>query len=171
VTGADDGGLGALEPVGQALLASAREQAERIGADAADEGRRILQAARAQAAGLLAAAREQGEAEAAALAALERSRSRGAARTVVLAAQRAAFEELRERARAEVRALLADPEQHQRLVAVVTGRLGGQATVHDRLGGGVVAETADGRLVDAGVDALVDRAMAGLDLGDLWAPG
>lgn len=169
MTGVTDARLVALEPLRAALLARARAEGERVLEAAGEDGRQVLAAARDEAAALLADARTQGEADAAALLAVERAQARRAARGVVLGAQRAVYDELRRRARTAVQALLADPDRRARLADVACGRLGDHAIVRDLPDGGVAAETPDGRTIDASVDALVDGALADLDLEQLWA--
>ncbi len=160
----------ALEPLRAALIARALAEAAEERASADEDGQRALAAAQQQADAVLADARAQGERDAAALLAAERARSHRSARGIVLGAQRAAYDELREQARAAVRDLLADPARRARLEAIARGRLGDHAVAHEQPGGGLVAETSDGRRVDASVHALVDSAVANLDLEQLWAP-
>jgi hypothetical protein len=160
----------ALEPLRTALIARARAEAAEERASAEADGQRVLAAAQQQAEVVLADARAQGEADAAALLAAQRARSRRAARGIVLGAQRAAYDELSERACAAVRELLADPARRACLEAVARGKLGDRVVVRVLPEGGLVAETADGRRVDASVQALVDSAVANLDLEQLWAP-
>jgi len=159
----------ALEPLRAALLARARVDAETERAAAEDEGRRAVEAARGQADAVLAEARARGEADAAGLLAAERAQARRAGRGVVLAAQRAAYDDLCRGARTAVAELLADPDRRRRLSAIVGDRLGEGATVRDHSAGGVMAESPDGRRIDASVDALVDAAITNLDVGQLWA--
>ncbi len=159
----------ALDPVRIALLARARTDAGNQRAAAEDEGRRVVEAARREADAALAEARSRGEADAAGMLAVERAQARRSARAVVLAAQHAAYDELCRRARAAVADLLADPDRHRRLAANVRERLGDGAVVRDDPAGGVVAESPDGRRIDASVDALVAAAVNALDLEQLWA--
>lgn len=159
----------ALEPLATTLRARAAAiaTAER---DAADrEGQRLVAQACAQAETVLAEAQRLGAADAAGLLEVERSRARRAARDVVLAARRAAYDELRRRCRVALAELVSDPGRHRRLADAVRGRLGEGATVHDHPSGGVVGVSPDGRSVDASVDALVDSALAGIDVEQLWA--
>ena len=158
-----------LEPLRQALLRRADAAADALRAAAEREAGGAIEAARQQAAAVLARARADGEADAAQRQAEDRSRARREARRVVLAAQRAVYEELRARARAAVRELLTDPDAQRRLVALVRARLEPDARVRPHRSGGVVGELPDGRRVDASVDALVEQALAGLDLAALWA--
>lgn len=160
----------ALEPLRQALLRRAEAAADAMRAAAEREASVAIDAAQQQAAAALARARADGEADAAQRQAEDRARARHEARRVVLAAQRAVYEELRAQARAAVRELLADPDAQQQLVALVRARLGPDAQVQPHPSGGVVGALPDGRRVDASVDALVEQALAGLDLAPLWAP-
>jgi len=159
----------ALEPLLAALVARAKEAAEAARAAAEEDGRRAVAAARDQSATLLADARAHGEADAAALLQVERARARRVARAVVLQAQRAVYTELREQARQAARQLLADPTRRERLIAVLRRQLGEQAAIREQPEGGIIAETRDGRSIDASVATLIDQAVADLDLEQLWA--
>ena len=159
----------ALEPLRAALLARARAEANLVREAAEHDASQVLAAARAEAEALLADARGRGAADAAALDAVEEARRRRAARGVVLGAQRAAYDELRRRSCAAVATLLADPARRAYLADGLRGRLGDRAIVRDQPDGGVVAQTPDGRSIDASVVALVDGALAELDLEQLWA--
>ena len=89
----------------------------------------------------------------------------------MLGAQRAAYDELREQARGGgARAARLIRRGRPVSTAIARGRLGDHAVVREQPGGGLVAETSDGRRVDASVHALVDSAVADLDLEQLWAP-
>jgi vacuolar-type H+-ATPase subunit E/Vma4 len=159
-----------LEPLRQALLRRADAAADATRAAARRAAADAVDAAQRDAAATLARARAAGDADAAQLQDEDRRRSSRAARGIVLAAQRAMYDELHERARAALRELLADPDRHRQLVAMVALQLGPHATVQAHPAGGVVGETSDGRRVDASVDVLVERALADLDLEPLWAP-
>jgi vacuolar-type H+-ATPase subunit E/Vma4 len=159
----------ALEPLREALLRRADAAADALRAAAERDARAATDAARRDAAAVLARARAEGQADAALRQAEDRSRARRDARRVVLAAQRAVYDELRTQARAAVRELLAEPEAQRRLAALVRARLAPDARVRPHPSGGVVGELPDGRRVDASVDALVEQALAGLDLAPLWA--
>ena len=158
-----------LEPLRAALRARAEAAADQLRAAAEEDGRRLVATANEEAASLLAGARAQGAADADAQLAADRARSRHAARSVVLDAQRAAYERMRRQARDAVRRLLDDPAERARLAAIACRQLGDHAVVHDQPAGGVLAEAADGRRIDASVDALVDSAVSRLDLDQLWA--
>lgn len=160
----------ALEPLRAALLGRARADADNQRTAAEDAGRRVVEVAQREADAALDEARSRGAADAAGLLAVERAQARRTARAVVLAAQRAAYYELCRQARAAVADLLADPDRHRHLAVTVRERLGDGAIVHDDPAGGVVAELADGRRIDASVDALVAAAIGELDLEQLWAP-
>lgn len=158
-----------LEPLRAVLLRRAEAAADALRAAADREAGAATDAAQQQAAAALARARADGEADAAQRQAEDRARARREARGIVLAAQRAVYDELRTRARAAVRELLADPDAQRQLTALVRTRLGQDAQVRPQPSGGVVGELPDGRRVDASVDALVEQALAGLDLAPLWA--
>jgi vacuolar-type H+-ATPase subunit E/Vma4 len=160
----------ALEPLRAALLSRAGKDADLMRRAAEDDGRKALAAARERSRQSLANARAQGEAEAALLAAEERSRARRKARGVVLAAQRQAYEELRRQVGDAIRQLLTDPEWQDRLNVVLRQQLGAETTIDQHAGGGVVAQSADGRRIDASIDVLVDLALSHLQLEGLWAP-
>jgi len=159
-----------LEPLEQALIRRANATADAARADAEEQARATTAAAEQQAEALLAQARAEGEADAAELQAADLGRSRREARGILLAAQRAVYDELRSRAQAAARTLLADPEQQRPLVALVQAQLGPHATVRDHPAGGVIAEAPGGRRIDASVDVLVERVLTGSDLEQLWAP-
>lgn len=161
----------ALEPLRAALVARARAEADRLCADAETAGGEMLAEADDEAEALLAKARAQGETDAAAMFASEMDRARRSARGVVLAAQRAAYNELRQRAITAVRGLLADPARRARLATVLRSQLGDQAVIREHPDGGIVAETPDGRSIDASIEKLVDNAVADLDLEQLWEAG
>ena len=160
----------ALEPLRLALLRRASDDAVSMRASAEDDGRKTLAAAQQRSEQMLADARAQGEAQAASLAAEERSRMRRKARRIVLAAQRQAYEELRRLVGISILRLLADSGWQDRLSVVLCRRLGAEAAIHEQAGGGVVAQSADGRRIEASVDTLVDLAVSHLDLEELWEP-
>jgi hypothetical protein len=137
----------ALEPVRGALLDRARADATAAGAAADARAEGVLAGARAEADRLVAQARAQGAADGAAALAATRARARRQARSVVLAAQRAAYEELRRRARADAL------------------RLSGGAQRTSPVEGG-------GRRIVWSSDALADEALDALggELEKLWAP-
>jgi hypothetical protein len=159
----------ALEPLRAALIARATADADQVRAASEEEGMHAVTAAREQASALLAQARAQGEADAAALLGAERARVRRAARAVVLQAQHAVYRELLRQASAAVRELLGDPARRDRLEAAVRGELGEPAVIRQLPGGGVAGETPGGNVIDASVEALVEMVIAGLDLEQLWA--
>ena len=161
----------ALEPLRKALLADAAAEADRLRGDAQREGAHAIEQARAEADALLEAARAKGESDGAELLAAEQRAAHRAARAAVLRAQHAAYEELRRGALEAVRELLQEPERRGLLGALLRDRLGGLATVTDTDDGGLFAQAPDGRSIDSSVGALVDRALAGLPLEQLWTPG
>jgi vacuolar-type H+-ATPase subunit E/Vma4 len=167
------GAGGALEPVRAWLLAAARAEADRRRAEAAADAERQVAGARAEAEAILADARAQGTAEGSALAAAEQTRSRRLARRLVLQAEWEAYEELRARSRAAVRALRQDPGYpalRERLNRLALAAAGPGARVSEHPDGGVVAE-APGLRVDCTLDGLAERAIAALggEVAELWA--
>jgi vacuolar-type H+-ATPase subunit E/Vma4 len=163
----------ALRPVGSALLARARADADQVLAAADAEAADLLARAQAEADGILAEARAQGEADAAGVLATERARARRQARAVVLAAQRDAFEGLRVQVLAEVPALRGDPSYAAwcgTLGDRVRAVLGADAVVTEHPDGGVVGE-ASGRRVAFTLEGLVDQALdaLGADVEGLWS--
>lgn len=159
----------ALAPLREALLARARAEGDRIRAAAAAEGARLEASAAEEADRLLATARSQGEADAAALLAVDRAWTRHSARAILLTAQRGAYDELREQARAALRAALDDPSRRTQLAAALRRRLGSGVVVTEHPDGGLVADAADNRRADGSVGALIDAALTALDVDDLWA--
>lgn len=157
-----------LQPLRDALVARAHADADRLREEAAAEGRRQIAAARAQVASLLSAARAQGEAEGAELRTAARAEARRTARTAVLGGQRTAYDVLRTRAGEAVRSMMQEPAQRAVLVQLLRTALGEAVALTDTADGGMVASTPDGRSIDASVSALVDRALADLDLEPLW---
>jgi hypothetical protein len=164
----------ALAPVRAGLLARAHADADAALAEADADADSALAEARQQAAAILADARARGERDAAVAEARERARARREARSTVLGAQRAAYEELRRRGEAAARALRTGPG-YPALVASLSAcaraELGPAAVIREHPDGGVVAEV-PGRRLDATLAALADRALDGLgpDVQGLWAP-
>ena len=158
----------ALEPLRRALLAHAHAEAERVRQCAQDAARQSVAAAEGEVAAMLARARAEGEEEGAALRRADQARLRSAARATRLTQRRTVYEELCHRARAAVRELLADPADRERLAEALRHALGAGASVSDTDDGGLLARAPDGRVVDASVHELVDRALAGQDLEQLW---
>jgi vacuolar-type H+-ATPase subunit E/Vma4 len=165
---------GALEPVRAWLLAAARAEAERLVAEAAADAERLLAGARALTEAILVEARRQGTAEGSALAAAEQARSTRLARRLVLETERQAYEDLRARSRAAVRALRQEPGYpalRERLARLALAAAGPGADVSEHRDGGVVAQ-APGIRVDCTLDGLAERAIAALggEVAELWAP-
>lgn len=158
-----------LRPLHAALLATARDDAERTVRAAETAAVERLAEGRTRADGLLAEARARGEAEAATMVAAEAAAAQRAARRVVLTAQREVYDRLRTAAGAAVRDLLADDASRARLAAMLRSRLGGDAEVVPTPDGGLRATAPDGRAVDASVVTLVDLALDTLDGEALWS--
>jgi vacuolar-type H+-ATPase subunit E/Vma4 len=114
----------------------------------------------------VAQARAEGEAAATLEGAQEQAQARRAARSGVLAAQRALLEELQRRARDTAQELRAGPSYAallDRLEALAREQLGADARMtRDAPGSGGVLATGGDRLVDYSLDALARRCLDGL---------
>ncbi|WP_169947057.1 V-type ATP synthase subunit E family protein [Microbispora sp. H11081] len=164
----------ALEPVAEALLRQARQDADAVTHAARRGAAQTIEDARRQAREIIDAAREQGEAEGKAYSAATRARSARQARRTELAARRDALEELRRRAGEAVRALRDEPGYPrlvERLAELAREAGGDDLVVREHPGGGVVAE-GPGRRVDCSLEALAGRAVdaLGAEVERLWAP-
>lgn len=159
----------ALAPVREALVRRARADAETAVAAAEAEQARLLADARARAGAILAEASAQGEADAVALHAAELARARRAARSIMLGAQRAVYEELCRRAADEVSRRCADAEVRAALTTRIRRLLGPAAQVVDDPHGGVVG-CLDGRRLDYSRDTLAANAVRALgeEVTALW---
>jgi vacuolar-type H+-ATPase subunit E/Vma4 len=163
----------ALRPVGSALLARARADAERTLGEADAEAADAVARARTEADAILAEARAQGEADAAGVLATERARARRQARSVVLAAQREALEALRSQVLMRVGDLRDDPAYpawRDGLADRARAVLGEDAVVTEHSCGGVVGEAAGRRLAFT-LEGLADQALdaLGSDVEGLWS--
>jgi hypothetical protein len=172
--GALDTAAGALAPVRAALLAAAEADAAALLAAADAEVAAAVAAAEAQAAELVARARAEGAADAETMLAADRARGGREARRIALAARREAYELLRDRARAGVAALPADPAYPAilaRLTARARALLGADAEIAPHPDGGVLG-SAPGRRCDLSLPALADRAVDSLgpEVERLWTP-
>jgi vacuolar-type H+-ATPase subunit E/Vma4 len=164
----------ALDPVRAHLLRRASDKADRIVADARREADAIVSQARLSAERAVSQARAEGRRQAAGLAAAERSRGRGEARSVLLGAQREMHEKLRSQVRAAVSGLRGEPgygQLLQRLTDMARRAAGPDAVLTEAEAGGVVARSA-GVLVDCSLPRLADLAVEALagDVPALWAP-
>lgn len=159
-----------LAPLRAAVLGAARAEAGRLMADAEAEGATVVAQAQAWVDTRVAQARAQGRAQALERRARQAAADRRAARTRLLHAQAEVHDDLVRRARALVARLLADPTRRRGLEARLRARLGEDAVVAPTPDGGLLGWDASGTTVDASVAAIVDEALAGLDLEDLWTP-
>ena len=165
--------LPALAPVREALLASAQADADREVAAAEAQVREILARADARARDIVDEARRQGGAEAAAASAVTAGRMRRGARAVVLAAQRAAHENLVVACREAVGSLRTDPAWPQvqsGLSAVARAAVGDDAVVTATPSGVVAA--AGSRRAELTLEGLAERMLERLsdEVPGLWAP-
>jgi len=161
--------LDALAPLRRALLEAAEARAAALRRAAEEEADSVRRAGAERAEAILGQARRSGEGDGAARVALARAEARQEARTIILAARRAAYDGIRDRAVAAVADLLAGPRGRARLAALVEDSLGPGATIVEDPRGGLVGTTPDGRRVDASAGHLVDLVLARLDLEQLWA--
>jgi vacuolar-type H+-ATPase subunit E/Vma4 len=159
----------ALAPVRRALLSAARGDADRDLGAAEEAAQTRLHAAEAEAEQMLDEARAQGEADAAAIVARERSRAGARARELLLAVSRDEYLALRRAARSAVARLTEDPDypaMRDRMTAAARALLGPDAHINEAEGGGVIA-TVTGRRVDyslAGVaEQVTDEVAAELE--------
>lgn len=154
----------ALAPVQTQLLREAFDRGHWIVADARRDAEAQLAAARVQADELVARARADGQAAAAALAAADLSRGRQAARAVLLDADLRAYDALAARIRSAVRGLRDQPEYgeiRERLAALALRAAGPGASVSEHPDGGVLAE-GPGITVDCSLPRLADLVVAAL---------
>lgn len=163
-----------LTVVRERLLRQAREDGRRIRAEAEAAAASTLARAEQEATEILEAARTQGEADARAVHARERTRVRRQARSVVLHAQHEAYLSLRAEVHAALRKWRDGPdygEVRKRLQARAREALGEDAALTEDSSGGVVAE-APGRRVVLSLGAIADRVLDAhtLDLEGLWTP-
>jgi len=162
----------ALMPVRAALLARAHEDAERAVRAAEADADETMARARDEARAAVERARAEGEADAEAALAVDRGRARRRARALVLAAQRSAYDELLDAARAGVRTLL-EAERWPLMRDVLADRardaLGPDATV-ELLPDGVVGRSGS-RVLELGIDALADAQVEALgpEVERLWS--
>jgi hypothetical protein len=161
MTAPDPALVAALAPVRAALLTAARGDAARVREHADAAADRTLVAAEQQAERIRAEAREQGAADAASVLAVERAQNRRRARALVLAARRDAYESLRAAARRTVPVLRDDPGYpllRQHMADAVRRLLGPDVELREGTGGGVIG-TGGGRRVDYSLAGFADRAV------------
>lgn len=164
----------ALVSVRADMLRAARTDAERIVAQARVQAAAVVQDARRRADQAVELAEAHGRADGSLAAAVERSRGRELARSVVLGAQREAREELRNQVLGAVSGLRNEPGYGQlltRLAAMAAQAAGPDATVTVQPAGGVVARSR-GVVVDCTLPRLADLAVDALgdQVGELWTP-
>ncbi len=164
----------ALAPVRAYLLRQARAEADRVTEEARSTATAILRQARSAADEAIALASAQGRAEAALAAAAEQARSREQARSIVLGAQREAYEELCARVLAAAGGMRDEPGYQRllsRLITMATRAAGPDASAAVQPEGGVVARSR-GVVVDCTLPRLAGLAVG--ELGDqvreLWTP-
>jgi vacuolar-type H+-ATPase subunit E/Vma4 len=164
----------ALAPVRTYLLRQARAEADSITEEARSTAAAILRQARSAADEAVALASTQGRVDAALAAAAEQARGREQARSIVLGAQREAYEELCARALAAADGMRDEPGYQRllsRLTTMATRVAGPGAAITVQPEGGVVARSRDvvvdctlPRLAGVAVDELGDQVR------ELWTP-
>ena len=165
----------AADPLRSVLLEESTAEADRVLARADELAEAKLAEAEEQGRALVEQARREGLAAAAIVGAHEEAGARRRARAVVLGARRELYEELGRRARVEAHGLRRDPGYAallDRLSAAARAQLGPEAVLEvDPPEAGGVRAASGARHVDYTLDALVDRALAGLGSGleRLWA--
>jgi vacuolar-type H+-ATPase subunit E/Vma4 len=160
--------------VRQRLRRDAEAQAARLRSAARAQAADIVEQARRDARVSLARAQAVAAARAAPLTTAELRGARDAARSAVLTAQRAAYDELRSQVRDGV-AAMADQPGYDRLLRGIMRRAqqaaGPDAELTAAPGGGVVAR-GPGVVVDCSLARLADLAVdeLGPKVAELWAP-
>jgi vacuolar-type H+-ATPase subunit H len=174
MTALDAAAVTSLGPVREALLAQAHHGADAELSTARHEADALVADAEREARGVVARAREEGDADAAVALAGEQARARRRARAVVLAAQRSAYDTLRESVRERAGALAEGPQWPQ-LRAELERRAraaldADDAVVQDVPAG--VALTSGSRQVLITLPALAQDALDALgpEVQQLWAP-
>lgn len=160
---------GALEPLVSDLLERARADARTRESAAVADGQAEVDDARRELETALEQARSQGATEGRSRAADELAAARRSARTRILAAQAQIYQEARLVAGEAVGQLLASEGRRDLLRATLRRHLGQSAEIRDTPDGGLVGRGQDGRAIDASAASLADGALAGLDVGRLWA--
>jgi len=164
-----------LEPVSDALLESARRQAEQQLAQAIEDARGELSRARAEAERLVAEAQAQGASAAEWIASLQLAEVRREARETILGARRRAYETLRRKALAALEERQGTPEGLMLvdwLSSMVNDRLGGGASVRRAGTDFLDLEAQSGnRRITVGPTLLVDHVLLSMtrELEELWA--
>jgi vacuolar-type H+-ATPase subunit E/Vma4 len=156
------------------MLRAASADADRIRTEAHGQAAAILRQARHGADEAVEQARTRGRSETAAAAAAVRGRGRERARSIILAAQRDAYERLCAQVLAEVSGLRDEPGYPLlliRLTGMAASAAGSGATTAAQPGGGVVARSAQA-VVDCTLPRLAGLAVdtLGSQVRELWMP-
>jgi vacuolar-type H+-ATPase subunit E/Vma4 len=166
--------VAALAPVRAHLLCQAQAEADRITEEARSTATAILRQARSAADEAVAVAPAQGRADAALAAAVEQAQGRKQARSIVLGAQREAYEEFCAQVLAAADGMRDEPGYWRllsRLITMATQAAGPGAATAVQPEGGVVARSR-GIVVDCTLPKLAGVAVD--ELGDqvreLWTP-
>jgi vacuolar-type H+-ATPase subunit E/Vma4 len=162
-----------LKAVRRALMDDADADAGRVLAAAREEAEAQVAAALHEARRMTGAARAEGDAEARTAAAIEQARVRRRAREAVLAARQAAVDRLRAAAREAAVRLRDDPRYPELLAGLertARDQLGEGATVDVQPPTGGLVAAAGSRSVDYRLDSLADRCVDALgeEIEALW---
>jgi multidrug efflux pump subunit AcrA (membrane-fusion protein) len=152
----------ALEPMRAAMLSAAAANAAGTIANARAAAAAQLQDSRSAAEAAIAQAAAEGASSARSAAAAEVARSRRIARSMILEAEQALYQDLSSRIRTAVLALRHQagyPEFRRRLIERAASAAGPGAVIADPDNGGVIA-TAPGVVVDCSLNRLADQAIA-----------
>lgn len=163
-----------LDPVREALLAQAEAEAERVVGQAEDRAAAQVAQAEEQKAALVLRARAEGEAAAELEAASELTQARRTARTLILEAKRAVYDDVRRESQAAVQRLRSEPryvELVERLAARAREELGPEVELELDLPDGGIIGRVENRRVDHTLPTLVERCLAehACELERLWA--
>lgn len=163
----------ALAPLRADIVGRAESDAAQLLAEAQAEADAERDRAEADAAAITARARADGKAEAEAALAADRAHARQVRRAALLAAQNAAYQQLRHdlaASLASVRAAPDYPDLCAQLRAAAVSILGPDATIIEPPAGGIIA-TAGGRRIDLSLPSVAEGALVALqpELGGLWS--
>jgi vacuolar-type H+-ATPase subunit E/Vma4 len=162
-----------VAPLRATLLSLADDETEAALGAATARAAGMVSAAEADEARLVARARAEATAVADREALRTVGRARGEARAVVLGARRELYDEVRRRVSTEAPKLRDDPRYAallERLQALASERLGGEATLEVDLPEGGVRGVAGSRRVDLSLPRIAERCLAelGPELEVLW---
>jgi vacuolar-type H+-ATPase subunit E/Vma4 len=157
----------ALAPVRDALLQAARADVAGLLGEAADQAREVTATARRRAEATHAAARAAGVADASRSVTAARTSHQRQARASSLRVRRDAYEQLHQRVRAAAGALATGPDYDSLRATLVTAAqrlLGPDVVITEATGGGVIAQSGNRRL-DLSLAGFAERAANRIAVG------